>query len=91
MNIYANPKSKQKLQKSNKILCLIHNTVLSGYFKFFQLTHSINSLDVRPEFKRALLMYNNGEFYVSCLSKLHLNFLISTYILHNKSILICNE
>jgi len=33
-----------------------------------QLTHTIKGLDIRPEYRRALLTYENGELYVSCLS-----------------------
>ncbi|XP_025190932.1 gephyrin [Melanaphis sacchari] len=33
-----------------------------------KLTHSINGLDIRPEYRRALLKYENGELYVSCLT-----------------------
>jgi len=36
---------------------------------YLQLTHSIDELDVRPEYKRALLQYANGEFLVSILSE----------------------
>lgn len=34
-------------------------------------------MDLRPEYKRALLKYENGEFYVSCLSKFLFNLLTS--------------
>ncbi|XP_060857084.1 gephyrin [Metopolophium dirhodum] len=33
-----------------------------------KLTHSIKGLDIRPEYRRSLLKYENGELYVSCLS-----------------------
>ncbi|XP_050528251.1 molybdenum cofactor synthesis protein cinnamon isoform X2 [Daktulosphaira vitifoliae] len=33
------------------------------------LTHRISNLDIRPEFKRASLKYENGKFNVSCLIK----------------------
>lgn len=50
---------------------------LPHYCTCFQLTHSIDELDLRPEYKRALLKYENGEFYVSCLSKFVFNELFS--------------
>ncbi|VVC25297.1 Hypothetical protein CINCED_3A010848 [Cinara cedri] len=33
-----------------------------------KLTHSINELDIRPEYRRALLKYEEGKLYVSCLN-----------------------
>lgn len=33
-----------------------------------KLTYTINGLDIRPEYRRALLKYENGELYVSCIT-----------------------
>lgn len=52
-----------------------------------KLTHPINGLDIRPEYRRALLKYENGELYVSCLTNYQqssrlLSFVGSNCLLH---------
>ncbi|XP_060843810.1 gephyrin isoform X1 [Rhopalosiphum padi] len=56
-----------------------------------KLTHSINDLDIRPEYRRALLKYENGELYVSCLTNYQqssrlLSFVGSNCLLHLPSL-----